>query len=187
MTDAGILSPASFFRHNLGETELKRRTRLYNILFPIFILVSVPSPLWLILIPLNYFWDNFILSKSLKDLPEREEFCSRNAWKICITGFLSDIAGALLLFLEMLICGEYFPDFSDRIGYGLSMDPFHTAESFLSTLAAVFLSALLIYFIDRTILRRNGLDSALASLASRNLSLLTAPWLFFIPSKWIYR
>ena len=67
------------------------------------------------------------------------------------------------------------------------MDPFYNIESFLSTLTAVFLSALLIYFIDRTILRKNGLEVDIASLAARNLSLLTAPWLFFIPSKWIYR
>ena len=187
ITDAGNLFPASLYGYTLGETELERKTRLYNILFPIFILVSVPSPLWLVLIPLNYVWDNFILSRSLKVLPEREQFCSRNSWKICMAGFISDIAGALFLFLEMLICGKYFPDFSDRIGYGLSMDPFYNIESFLSTLTAVFLSALLIYFIDRTILRKNGLEVDIASLAARNLSLLTAPWLFFIPSKWIYR
>ena len=161
--------------------------RLYNVLFPIFILVSVPSPLWLILIPLNYLWDNFILSRSLKDLPDLELFCSRNSWKICLAGFLSDIAGGAFLFLVMIFADKLSPDFSDRIGYGLSMDPFYNTESFLTTLAAVVLSALLIYVTDRAILKRAGLDSSSASRAARNLALLTAPWLFFIPSKWIYR
>lgn len=172
-----------------GDNDLKRAkpVRLYNVLFPIFILVSVPSPLWLILIPLNYLWDNFILSRSLKDLPDLELFCSRNSWKICLTGFLSDIAGGAFLFLVMIFADKLSPDFSDRIGYGLSMDPFYNAESFLTTLAAVALSALLIYVTDRAILKRAGLDSSSASRAARNLALLTAPWLFFIPSKWIYR
>ncbi len=172
-----------------GDNDLKRAkpVRLYNVLFPIFILVSVPSPLWLILIPLNYLWDNFILSKSLKDLPALELFCSRNSWKICLAGFLSDIAGGAFLFLVMIFADKLSPDFSDRIGYGLSMDPFYNTESFLTTLAAVALSALLIYVTDRAILKRAGLDSSSASRAARNLAFLTAPWLFFIPSKWIYR
>ena len=161
--------------------------RLYNVLFPIFILVSVPSPLWLILIPLNYLWDRFILSRSLKELPDLKLFCSENSWKICLTGFLSDIAGGAFLLLVMILSDKLSPDFSDRIGYGLSMDPFYNIESFLTTLAAVALSALLIYAADRTILRKAGLDSRSAFRAALNLALFTAPWLFFIPSKWIYR
>ena len=164
----------------------KRPVRMYNILFPIFILVSIPSPLWLILIPLNFFWDRFILSRSLRDLEDRDVFCSRNDWKICIAGFLSDIAGAVFLFLLMIVSDRFFPGFSEKIGHGLSMNPFFTVESFLSTLAAVALSALLIYLIDRAILTKNGLDAGHASRAARNLALLTAPWLFFIPSEWIY-
>ncbi|MBP0969123.1 MAG: hypothetical protein J5744_03155 [Oscillospiraceae bacterium] len=164
-----------------------KSVRLYNVLFPIFILVSIPSPLWLILIPLNYLWDRFILSRSLKDLDDLELLCSKTSWKICLAGFLSDIAGGAFLFLVMILSDKLFPDFSDRIGYGLSMDPFYNIESFLTTFSAVVLSALLIYIADKTILKKAGLDLQSASRAARDLALFTAPWLFFIPSRWIYR
>ena len=50
----------------------KQSVTLYNILFPIWLLVWIPSPLWLLLIPLNFVIDYFVLYKSLPDSVERE-------------------------------------------------------------------------------------------------------------------
>lgn len=43
----------------------KQSITLYNILFPIWILVWIPSPLWLLLVPLNFAIDYLVLYKSL--------------------------------------------------------------------------------------------------------------------------
>ena len=43
----------------------KQSVTLYNILFPIWMLVWIPSPLWLLLIPLNFIIDYLVLYKSL--------------------------------------------------------------------------------------------------------------------------
>ena len=54
----------------------KQSVTLYNILFPVWLLVWIPSPLWLLLIPLNFVIDYFVLYKSLPDDAEREKSVS---------------------------------------------------------------------------------------------------------------
>ena len=90
------------------------------------------------------------------------------------------------MFGEMLLADRFFPDFSDKIGYGLSMDPFFNIWTFCSVLIAVLISAAVIFFADRAILRKDGADAQSALKAARNLALFTAPYLFFFPSKLIY-
>ena len=78
----------------------KQSVTLYNILFPIWMLVWIPSPLWLLLIPLNFIIDYLVLYKSLpadvqrsKNFPgsvPRKAFCNTYAWKICAAGFAAD-------------------------------------------------------------------------------------------------
>ena len=44
---------------------------LYNVLFPIWLLIFFPSYLWLILIPANYLIDRIVLKWSLWDMPDK--------------------------------------------------------------------------------------------------------------------
>ena len=78
---------------------------LYNVLFPIWLLVFFPSYLWLILIPANYMIDRIVLRWSLGDMPDKGMFCRKNTWKICLAGFLGDFVGAIALFFisELLL------------------------------------------------------------------------------------
>ena len=165
----------------------KKAIRLYNILFPIWLLVFIPSPLWLALIPLNYAIDCFVLRRSLGNAEDTDGICSRCEWKVCLAGFAADLAGAAFLFAEMLLSDRFLPWLSDRIGYGLSMDPFHNIWTFCSVLAGVAISAAVIFFADRAILRKDGLDESTSMRAARNLAVFTAPYLFFLPSRLIYR
>lgn len=59
---------------------------------------QIPSWLWLILISANYLTDRIVLRWSLGDMPGKGLFCRKHNWKICIAGFVSDFAGAILLF-----------------------------------------------------------------------------------------
>ncbi|MBR1985622.1 MAG: hypothetical protein IKA24_01790 [Mogibacterium sp.] len=74
-------------------------TKIYNILLPLWLLIFLPSYLWLALIPLNYVIDRVVLRWSLGDMPDKGLFCRRHTWKICLAGFLSDLAGALILLI----------------------------------------------------------------------------------------
>lgn len=159
----------------------KKEIRLYNILFPVWMLVWWPSWLWLILIPLNYGVDALVLHLSLPRDADRRAFGRKNAWKICLAGFLSDFLGSALLF------ALYVMDLSGDFSYHIAYDPFGSIPALLTALAAAALSAGAIFLLDRWILRRAGLDAEGARRAARNLAIFTAPYLFLFPSGLLYR
>jgi len=166
----------------------RRETRLYNVLFPVWLLVWIPSPLWIALIPLNYLIDYIVLRKSLRpeDVPDIKAFCNRYTFDVCLTGFISDFIGAAVLFGADLLFSNLDSELADRIAYGLGMNPFNTVLTFLITLLAVAVSALLIFFADRAILKKRGLSAESAGRCALRLALWTAPYLFFFPSSVIY-
>ena len=76
---------------------------LYNLLLPFWVLIFVPSWLWLILIPLNYLLDRIVLRWSLGDMPDRGLFCRRHTWKLCLVGFMGDIIGAVFMVAALFL------------------------------------------------------------------------------------
>ena len=168
----------------------ENRVTLYNILLPIWILVFWPSWLWLILIPANYLIDRIVLRWSLGDMLEKGLFCRRHTWKICIAGFIGDAVGALILFaffmasalLEESPVSEIFQD----LAYGVGFNPFSDILAFLIVAAAVLVAMLVIYLLDRWILKRAGLDAEQAKKSALRLAVITAPYLFFFPSAVLY-
>lgn len=72
--------------------------KLYNILFPIWLLFLVPT-IWLIAIPLNFIIDSIILFISMKVLKieDKKNFYLKHIFFIFLFGFLSDMLGALML------------------------------------------------------------------------------------------
>ena len=169
-----------------------KTVKLYNILLPIWILVFWPSQLWLILIPANYLIDRIVLRWSLGDMPEKGLFCRKHTWKICIAGFLSDLIGAMLMF-GVFMCEVWIGDDSplkpamDKIEYAVGFNPFSNFGGFLITALSVALAGACIYLIDKKLLRKAGLDMEQAKKSARRLALITAPYLYFLPSELLYR
>ena len=163
--------------------------RLYNVLFPFWLLVLFPSYLWLILIPANYLIDRIVLRWSLGDMPDKGLFCRKNTWKICLAGFLGDLVGAIALFFisELLLgLGGDGTTFIEKAGDGIMFDPFTNVLSFLIVAAAIALSAVCIYNLDKEILGKTELEPGQVKRAASRLALLTAPYLYLIPSRWFY-
>ena len=162
-----------------------RTSRVYNILLPIWLLVWYPSWLWLLLIPANYLIDRLVLAWSLKGCENRSEFCRKNTWKICIAGFLSDLAGSVLL-LGAMVLVDAIPGTHD-IGSALTLNPFANIVALLITLAAIAAAGFCIFHLDRKILIKAGLDAERARSSALRLAIITAPYLFLIPAILIYR
>lgn len=159
----------------------KNGIRLYNVMFPVWMLVWFPSWLWLLLIPVNYLIDRLVLRWSLSGMEERGLFCRSHCWKICLAGFLADFVGSLLLFaLYMLFSSSEF-------GRALAFNAFSDLPAFLATVFAILLSGTLIFLLDRRILTKAGLDAAAAKRAALRLAAITAPYLFLIPVGLLYR
>ena len=169
----------------------KKEFKLYNILLPIWILVFVPSWLWLILIPANYLIDRLVLYWSLGNMADKNAFCRKHTWKICIAGFFSDLCGALVLFgvfVIATIAGENSPlvPVLELIERGVASDPLDSIAAFLVVAVSVAVAGAAIFFIDRKILTKAGLAAEQARRSAMWLAVLTAPYLYFVPSRLIY-
>ena len=159
----------------------KNGIRLYNVMFPVWLLIWFPSWLWLLLIPCNYLIDRLVLRWSLSGSEDRDRFCRCHCWKICLAGFLADFVGSLLLFaLYMLFSSSEF-------GRALAFNAFSDPTAFLATALAILLSGALIFLLDRRILTKAGLEKERAKKSSLRLAAITAPYLFLIPVGLIYR
>ena len=127
---------------------------LYNLLLPFWVLIFVPSWLWLILIPLNYLLDRIVLRWSLGDMPDRGLFCRRHTWKLCLIGFMGDIIGAVFMVAALFLTalpGALHENTAhpllDKITYGVGFNPFSNILSFVIVLAAIFLAGLILRMI----------------------------------------
>ena len=160
----------------------KKPIRLYNILLPLWMLVWWPSWLWLLLIPGNYLIDRLVLRWSLKGREDRDAFCRRHTWKICLAGFVSDFIGA-----SLMLAAVYATESSREFNYALAYAPFSHPGAFAVTALAVALAGVLIYLIDRFILKKSGLDGAQTKRSALMLALITAPYLFLFPSGLLYK
>ena len=195
----------------------KQSVTLYNILFPIWLLVWIPSPLWLLLIPLNFVIDYVVLYKSLPDDVEREKsvsdgvqvnkslpddversknvpdsvlrkaFCNTYAWKICAAGFAADFIGSLFLFAAFMITSSHKLDSLRPISHGLGLNPFESFAAFLIVVCAILLAAYCIYRFDSYLLKRAGLPEEQGRKSALWLAVATAPYLFLLPSEILYR
>ena len=156
---------------------------------PIWLLIFFPSWLWLLLIPANYLIDRIVLRWSLGDMPEKGLFCRNHNWKICLAGFASDYAGAILLFaLNQLMFGmnDDVNSFISKAADGLMLNPFSNVLSLVIVIAAIVLSAVCIYKLDKSILTKAGLDIDQAKKSAIKLAIITAPYVYLIPSEWFY-
>ena len=195
----------------------KQSVTLYNILFPVWLLVWIPSPLWLLLIPLNFVIDYFVLYKSLPDDVERGKvvldrdqqskslsddaernknfpgsvprkvFCNTYAWKICAAGFAADFIGSLFLFAAFMITSSHKLDSLRLISHGLGLNPFESFAAFLIVVCSILLAAYCIYRFDLHILKRAGLSEEQGRKSALWLAVVTAPYLFLLPSEILYR
>ena len=168
---------------------MKSDNKVYNILMPIWLLIFFPSWLWLILIPANYLIDRIVLRWSLGDMPEKGLFCRNHNWKICLAGFVSDFAGAFIMYLVSMILVGWGGDgtsFFEKVGDAMMFNPFKNVLAILMVAVAIALSAWCIYKLDNSILVKAGLDMDQAKKSAIRLAVITAPYVYLIPSEWFY-
>ncbi len=165
----------------------QHRSVLYNVMFPLWMLVWFPSWLWLALIPTNYLIDRAVLWWSLSEMNDRQAFCRHHIWKICLAGFASDFIGSLLLLGAYLSFDAAGTGLAHDVVHGLGFNPFSNLLSFFITVCAVVLAGFCIYVFDLSILRRAGLAEVQARHSALLLAVLTAPYLFLFPSGLLYR
>ena len=161
---------------------MRRETRLYNVILPIWMLLLFPQ-VWLIVIPGNLAVDCAVLLIALAALKHRGKGAVVKAlwWKLWLLGFAADAVGVAWMFLGVLLYIPLGSLWESTVGH-IAHNAFAHPAAFLWTLAGVALAGACIYLFDRRAMKGCPLltprERHVIALA---LAVVTAPWLFFIP------
>ena len=147
----------------------KNETKLYNVLFPFWMLLMFPQ-IWLIVLPGNFIIESLvvIISMFVLKIAEKKQYYKQHILKIYGVGILSDIIGAAYMFLLMWVF---------EVG---SM-----GDELYLTLPALTISAALI-FVFNYFATFKKTDKALRLKLSLIFAIVTAPYTFLVPSNWLY-
>ena len=160
----------------------KSETRLYNVIFPIWLLLFFPQ-LWIISLPANFLIDLAVFYFTLRCLKisQRKALCKKSILKIWLIGFASDfVGGFFMLFFNLF---DVVFDFSAEFMNAICYNPFSRLDAFLWTCLSALVSGMLIYFLNKFItLRKLELTASQKHKLALSLAVLTAPYLFFLPT-----
>lgn len=172
----------------------KNDIKLYNLIFPLWLMVWLPGWWWLLLIPANYLLDRFVLKKCLdKKVTDSKPLVKKYSVKVCLFGFLSDFIGALFLlgvFMGATLIGEHMIDSGNKetglkiarwAGSGM-LNVWQDPLTFIIAAVGVGISALLIWTFNKRMLRKNTeIGEENARYIAKWLTIVTAPYLYLIP------
>ncbi|MGN0452994.1 MAG: hypothetical protein ACI4GZ_04240 [Ruminococcus sp.] len=170
---------------------MKRDIKLYNVIFPIWLLVLFPQ-FWLISVPGNLLVDFLVLLITAKALHiDQEKHPVKKALlKSWLLGFVADFAGVGILFsvyLFDLIPALSESDFYSEIQSAVAYNPFSNIWGFLWVAVSVLASAVLIYVFNRFVaLRRIDIELRKKKIMALTMAIITAPYLFFLPTSLLY-
>lgn len=160
--------------------------KIYNIIFPIWLILLVP-PIVLIVIPSNFIIDSMVLLIGFKLLKLTNWFekYKNSIIKVWIFGFIIDVIGSLLLLITQFM-GKV-PYLYDNLVYPLVWNPFKSIIAVLYVLIVVIVCGILIYIVNyKFSFKKTDLDEKSKKIISLLLACVTAPYLFFLPTSYLY-
>jgi hypothetical protein len=173
-------------------TDKMKDTRLYNLIFPLWLLWIFPA-VWIIVLPANFVIDFAVAAVAMKclrvtDIKSRLKRCM---WKIWLLGFVADIIGSLPMLAANFINLDHSTVFgswwNDELLYGINFNPFYNAFSVVFVIVCIMLSAAFIYaFNSRIALKKSGLGDYERKMVSAALAIFTAPYVFLVPTAMMY-
>lgn len=165
---------------------MKKDIRLYNVLFPIWILILFPQIL-VFLIPGNLVIDCLVLFFTLCALKHTQKGAVLKElwWKFWLLGFAADGVGVLWMvlgWLPALLPGPLGDFWEETMLSSHMLRPWTHPLTFCWTLAAIAIAGVCIYFFDKRAMRTCGLLSEREKhTMALAMAMVTAPWLFFFP------
>ena len=159
---------------------MKKQLRLYNVIFPIWMLIFIPV-IWLVVLPANFIIDSLVVLVSLKIMGETEIFSVYKSiiLKVWLLGFLADILGSALLFFSQL---GYSHTWYEYIQGPVAYNPLDNIFSLLYVLIVVVIAGAAIYFLNlRFSFKKTQLGHKKRRAVSLALAIITAPYLFLVP------
>lgn len=167
---------------------MKKEIRIYNVIFPIWMLILFP-PTWIAILPLNFIIDSVVLLVALKFIIKNTDIrinYKKSILYIWIFGFVADIVGTFTLFFVDLGFSNLNNELISKLD-AIHLNPFDNMYAFLYVLLAVIVTAFLIFVLNyRFSFNKVELSKMEKIKVCLTLSILTAPYTFFIPTEMIY-
>ena len=170
----------------------KKSVKLYNLIFPVWIVWLYPVT-WIGIIPLNILVDFLVtlLALKLMKIENPMSIIKKSLAKTVALGFVADIiATAVLMILSFGITGTrntFAKWFYDNISIPILNDYYTTAWGILVMVLAVAFAGYLVYIFNRKFsFRHTDLSESQIKKVCVTLAVLTAPYLFLIPTNVFY-
>lgn len=163
----------------------EKNARLYNIIFPVWMLVLFPQ-FFLIALPANFLIDLLVVRLTLRHLgrTDRKSIAKSCIWKVCLSGFAADFIGGFLMFSANLLF-ESNRWWIEHVANPVMYNPFETLPALLWVICCTLAAALFIFLFNiKWALKKSDLNSAERKQLALSLSIFTAPYLFFLPTMW---
>lgn len=173
----------------------KHDITLYNVIFPLSMLVLLIPFTWVVILPANLAIDGIVMYLTLKWMKAKEikTVMKTSFFKTWGLGFLADLIAAGLLFALMMIVdliiegapnGSFEKALEDMITMA-NYNPLGSVGAFLIVAAIVAFCGYLIYLFNaKYALKHAPLADEQRKKLALSLAIFTAPYLFFIPTIW---
>lgn len=148
---------------------MKNDIKLYNVLFPFWMLLLVPS-LWLIVLPGNFVIDSLVLlaAMAIFRVTERKRWYKQYIVLIFCFGILSDMIGSAYMLLMTVVF---------QLG--------RMGDEWYLTVPAILIAAVAIFLLNYFVTFRRE-EKAIRLKMALTFAIVTAPYTFLIPSSWLY-
>ena len=171
---------------------MKKEIRLYNVFFPVWLLLLFYPLYWIAVLPVNFGVDLLVIVLTLRALHTEDikTKAKKSIWKVWGFGFAADILGGILMFSTQFIgmfLEKHFPAadtwWYDNMVNSTMFNAFENIFAFLWVLLCVAFSGLLIYLFNNKIALKKAItDPAERKKLALALAIFTAPYTFFIPT-----
>lgn len=146
-----------------------KEVRLYNVLFPYWMLILFPVT-WLVILPGNFIIDSLVLLISMVILgTENKKQCyKKHILPVFAFGMIADIIGGIYMFLMLAV-----------------FEVAHMGDELYLTIPAIVISAVMIFVFNYFFTFRSP-EKAFRLKMSLIFAVVTAPYTFLIPNSWIH-
>lgn len=170
--------------------KILKQVKLFNIIFPIWFLMFFPPVILLTLIG-NFIIDSIVILilfyafRIVDSIGSLGVFYKKSILKVWMFGLLADLIGAIVLFASIFL-GEYF-SLPNKILNAVSYDPFSNYIAVIIILFAMIVSGILIFILNYNFTFKKWIvDKQLRFKLALTIAIVTIPWTFLLPTKWIY-
>ena len=166
----------------------KDKIRVNNVIFPLWLLWIFPIT-WIIILPANFIIDLLVIIIAMKVLKidDIKKIAKSTILKVWAVGFLADFIGMIPMFISNVVQFEetsflgYW--WNKNISIAVAFNPFDNIYAFIWVTVCVAVSAFCIYMFNYKIsFKRVDIEDNKKRKLSLSLALITAPYLFYVPT-----